>query len=166
MIRLARADDLAGVHAIYMHPDVVPFLGVDPMPLEAFGDVFAGLCAGATFLVLEQDGRVAGFCRVTRHAGRAAHVAYLGTFALAPAVHGRGLARAFLEHVVAQLEAQGVRRVELMVEADNAHAIAFYRRLGFEHEGTLRAAYKRAGQAHYVDELLMGRLLEELPRLG
>ena len=125
MIRLARPGDLAEVHAIYMHPAVVPFLGFDPMPLEAFRDVYSGLCADATFFVLEeQDGGIAGFCRASRHSGRAAHVAYLGTFAIAPAARGRGLACGFLETLIAQLQAQGVRRVELMVEADNAHAIA------------------------------------------
>lgn len=32
--RLATAEDLEAVHAIYMHEDVVPFLGFDPMPLR------------------------------------------------------------------------------------------------------------------------------------
>jgi RimJ/RimL family protein N-acetyltransferase len=53
----------------------------------------------------------------------------------------------------------GIRRVELMVEADNPRAFAFYRKLGFEQEGRLRAAYKRANELDFVDELLMARLL-------
>jgi RimJ/RimL family protein N-acetyltransferase len=36
--------------------------------------------------------------------------------------------------------------------------LAFYRKLEFEQEGRLRAAYKRANQTDYVDELLMARL--------
>ena len=57
------------------------------------------------------------------------------------------------------LRQDGVSRVELLVEADNPRALAFYRKLGFEQEGRLRAAYKRAHQAEYVDEILMARLL-------
>jgi putative acetyltransferase len=58
------------------------------------------------------------------------------------------------------MRAVGVLRVELMVEEDNARGIAFYRKLGFEHEGRLRGAYKRASQSGYVDELLMARWLD------
>ena len=57
------------------------------------------------------------------------------------------------------MRADGIRRVELMVEADNPRAFAFYRKLGFEQEGRLRAAYKRANEPDYVDEILMARLL-------
>jgi len=53
--------------------------------------------------------------------------------------------------------------VELMVEADNQRAFAFYTKLGFVQEGLLRAAYKRAGDPHYIDEIYMARLLTELP---
>jgi hypothetical protein len=31
--------------------------------------------------------------------------------------------------------------------------------LGFEHEGTLRSAYERASDSHYLDELLTAKLL-------
>jgi ribosomal protein S18 acetylase RimI-like enzyme len=161
-IRPAHAGDEAAVYAIYMHPAVVPFLGHDPMPPVAFSAVFRGLLDAGGFLVLEHAAAVAGFCRIVRQPGRAAHVAYLGTFAVDPALHGAGLARWMVEQLVERLQSEGVLRVELMVEADNARALSFYRRLGFVHEGTLRAAYKRAGETHYVDELWLGRLLGEL----
>lgn len=164
MLRPVRREDLPAVHAIYMDPRVVPFLGVDPMPIEAFAPVFDALLAAGGFVALEHDDRLVGFCRVSRYAGRAAHVAMLGTLALSPAVHGAGLARSFIEALLERLRAEGVARVELQVEADNPRAIAFYRRLGFQHEGTQRAAYRRAGQEHYADELMMARLLVPVPR--
>lgn len=166
MLRLATPADLDAVHGIYMHPAVVPFLGHEPMVLDAFRPVFGDLLAGGGFHVWEGDhGSVRGFCRAARHPGRAAHAAYLGTFAVHPDERGSGLAATILQAVIGHLQARGVLRVELMVEADNLRAQAFYRRLGFEQEGVLRAAYKRAGQAHYVDECLMARLLAPLPRL-
>ena len=74
---------------------------------------------------------------------------------------GLGVAGAMLEDAIARLRRAGVRRVELTVEADNPRAIAFYQRLGFMHEGTQRAAYKRAADDGYVDELMYGLLLDD-----
>jgi len=51
--------------------------------------------------------------------------------------------------------------VELYAESDNELALAFYKRLGFVHEGTLRAFYKRAHEAHHVDEYALGLLFDD-----
>jgi ribosomal protein S18 acetylase RimI-like enzyme len=163
MLRLASPADLEAVFTIYMHPDVVPFLGYDPMSLDDFRSVFKELVDCQSFYVFERDGTIAGFCRTTRQAGRASHVAYLGTFAVAPSSRGSGVARELLEEVIAMLKAQGVLRVELMLESDNPRALAFYKKLGFEQEGVMRAAYKRSSEPHYVDEIFMARLLADLP---
>lgn len=160
--RLATAADLDRVHAIYMHERVVPFLGVDPMSRDEFAAVFDALVASGQFHVVERDGRIVGFYRVSRHEGRARHAACLGTFAIAPEAQGSGLATSILETVFARLATDGVLRIELMVEADNPRAQAFYRKLGFELEGRLRAAYRRAGESAYVDELLMAKLMPPL----
>ncbi|HEY6125456.1 MAG TPA: GNAT family N-acetyltransferase [Steroidobacteraceae bacterium] len=156
--RLARPDDLVSVHRIYMHDDVVPFLGQDPMPLDGFRPVFEGLLATNSFFVAVRDDEVHGFYRVNRQKGRSRHVAILETLAIAPSERGTGFAQAMIGEALECLRADGVRRVELTVEADNPRALAFYQKLGFEQEGRLRAAYKRAHQAEYVDELLMARL--------
>jgi len=160
MRRLVIPADRDRVYDIYMHDEVVPYLGFDPMPRDAFSKVFDPLFESGCFYVYELDGQVQGFYKAQRHIGRAAHVAYLGTLAVAPEVKGRGVAGAMLEDAIARLRRAGVRRVELTVEADNPRAIAFYQRLGFMHEGTQRAAYKRAADDGYVDELMHGLLLD------
>ena len=157
--RLATLHDLAAVHAIYMHPEVVPYLGIDPAPLADFAPVFAALVQTDAFFVALKDGEVRGFYRVNRHPGRSRHAAALETLAVAPSEKGTGFAQAMISEALEFMRAEGILRVELMVEADNPRAVAFYRKLGFEQEGRLRAAYKRAGEAGYVDELLMARLL-------
>ena len=162
-LRLARDSDLESVFAIYMHEDVIPFLGYDPMSRDEFRPVFRELVASESFYVVESAGEILGFCRATRQPGRARHVAYLGTLAVSPKARGTGLAKQLLEAVIERVRGEGVLRVELMLEDDNPRALAFYRKLGFEHEGTLRSAYKRAHQAHYVNELMMGKLLAPLP---
>ena len=153
MRRLATPADEQRVYDIYMHPDVERYLGFDPMPREHFGKVFEPLFESAGFYVFEDDGVV------QRHLGRAAHVAYLGTLAVAPEVRGSGLARRMMQEALAKLAASGIRRVELTVEADNPRAIAFDERFGFAHEGTQRAAYKRSSDEGFVDELMYGLLL-------
>jgi putative acetyltransferase len=157
--RLATRGDLAAVHAIYMHPEVVPYLGIDPVPLPEFEPVFTALLETNAFFVVENAGVVRGFYRVSRYQGRARHVAMLQTLAVDPQVKGSGLAASMVNEAIDCLRAEGVSRVELQVEADNPRGIAFYRKLGFELEGRLRAAYKRADQPEYVDEMLMAKLL-------
>ncbi|HEV7607631.1 MAG TPA: GNAT family N-acetyltransferase [Steroidobacteraceae bacterium] len=157
--RLARHDDLAAVHRIYMDDEVVPFLGIDPMPLDDFRPVFEGLLATKAFFVAARDDEVRGFYRVNRQKGRSQHVAVLETLAISPSEKGTGFAQAMIAEALECMRQEGIRRVELMVEADNPRALAFYRKLEFEQEGRLRAAYKRANQPDYVDELLMARLI-------
>ena len=91
--------------------------------------------------------------------GRVGHVALLGTLAVDPRRHGQGIGRAMVADAIERLRADGIRRIELYAESDNTQALRFYRQLGFVHEGTLRDFYKRADQAHYVDEYVMGLLL-------
>jgi len=160
--RAATPDDLVAVHAIYMHPEVVPYLGIDPVPLNEFKPVFDALLASNAFFVAPCDGCVHGFYRVNRQEGRARHVATLQTLAIAPAAKGSGLAPAMIEEALDCMRMDGIVRVELMLEVDNPRALAFYRKLGFEQEGVLRAAYKRSHESHYVDEILMSRLLAPL----
>ena len=57
----------------------------------------------------------------------------------------------------------GVLRIELTVYADNAAAIALYRKFAFEPEGTHRAYALRDGA--YVDALAMARLHPDPPAL-
>jgi len=158
MRRLVSPGDFNRVYDIYMHETVVPFLGFDPMPREAFGKVFEPLFESGCFYVYEVDGMVMGFYKAQRHVGRTAHVAYLGTLAMAPEAQGRGIAVDMMQDAISRLWRTGITRIELTVEADNHRAIAFYERLGFVHEGTQRAAYKRAEDAGYVDELMYGLL--------
>ena len=160
MRRLATLHDIEAVHAICSHEKVLPYLTYERMPLEDFGPIYQPLLDSGSFFVWEQDGVVAGFYRATRLPGRAGHVVQLGTLAVDPRRHGQGVALAMVGDAIARLKADAsVRRVELYAEADNERGLRFYRKLGFVEEGRLRDFYKRAGQDHFVDELVMGLLL-------
>ena len=159
MRRLALPDDIRDVFSIYSHEQVVPFLTYEPMSLADFDGVYADLLASGSFFVWQVDGEIAGFYKSSRYPGRARHVALLGTLAVDPRRHGQGIGRAMVGDAIERLRAEGIRRIELYAESDNTQALRFYRQLGFVHEGTLRDFYKRADQAHYVDEYVLGLLL-------
>lgn len=164
MRRLAQPTDLERVFSIYAHPQVVPYLTYEPMDLAAFGPLFDELVRSGCFWLWERGGEVAGFYKATRYPGRVNHVVLLGTLAVDPQFHGQQVGRAMVEDAIAHFRAEGIRRVELFAESDNAAALAFYQRLGFVHEGTLREFYKRAHEAHYVDEHVLGLLLDSAPQ--
>lgn len=161
MRRLARPDDLDAVFAIYSHPQVVPYLTYEPMDRASFVAIHDELVRSGCFWIWEMDGAIAGFYRATRYPGRVSHVLLLGTLAVDPARHGQGVGKAMIGDALTHFRAAGIRRVELYAESDNDQALAFYKRLGFVVEGTLRDFYKRADQAHYVDEHVLGLLLIE-----
>ncbi|RST52780.1 GNAT family N-acetyltransferase [Variovorax sp. MHTC-1] len=160
MRRLAAPQDIEAVFSIYTHEKVVPFLTYEPMLLDEFEGIYEELLDSGCFYVWEVDGAVAGFYKATRYPGRGRHVALLGTLAVDPRRHGQGVGHAMLTDAVERLKADGVRRIELYAESDNVQALRFYGKLGFAHEGTLRQFYKRADEPHYVDEYVLGLLVE------
>lgn len=159
MRRLAQPEDQARVHAIHSHPQVSPFLTYEPMPLQDFGPVYDEMLASGAFYVWTVAGRIAGFYRITRYPGRASHVALLRTLAVDPDAQGQGIAQAMVADALLHLRADGIRRVELYAESDNARALRFYEKLGFQQEGRLRGFYRRAHESQDVDEIVMGLLL-------
>jgi RimJ/RimL family protein N-acetyltransferase len=60
-------------------------------------------------------------------------------------------------------EEMNLHRVDLTVDADNARAIACYRKCGFVEEARLRRA--RYGRGRYGDQLIMGMLSDEFSAL-
>ncbi len=83
MIRLARPSDINDVYRIYMDASVIPWLGHDPMTLDAFRAVFAKYLGAENFFVAERDGAVSRQplrgprqpCRGNRNARRPARPA-------------------------------------------------------------------------------------------
>jgi mycothiol synthase len=80
------------------------------------------------FLIAERDGVMIGFHWTKVHPEGLGEVYVVG---VDPDLHGGGLGRALTQAGLRYLYAQGLRTVLLYVEADNAPALAVYRRLGF-----------------------------------
>jgi putative acetyltransferase len=87
---------------------------------------------------------------------RRAHAMHLG-MAVRDDFQGRGVGSALMKAMVDLADGWlNVTRLELTVFADNARAIALYRKFGFEVEGTHQAYALRAGR--FVDALFMARV--------
>ncbi|HEV8392359.1 MAG TPA: GNAT family N-acetyltransferase [Dongiaceae bacterium] len=97
-----------------------------------------------------------GLTRLTR--ARRAHVGELG-MGVRDDWQGKGVGSALMQAALDLADNWlGLRRLELRVYADNAPAIALYRKFGFEIEGTHRAYAIRNGI--YVDSISMARIVE------
>lgn len=90
--------------------------------------------AHGRLFVLRDDGRVAGMANalVSVSTAEGGPVLILEDVILAASHRGGGHGRRLVEHVLAWARSQGMRRVTLLADRDNAAALAFYERLGFE----------------------------------
>lgn len=115
-----------------------------------------GLRNGRVHCVAVDGDRVVGWCDVNPKT----HVAlrHSGVLGMGVAVthRGQGVGAALLRTTLETAAARGLTRIELTVRADNAAAIALYRRFDFELEGRLRGYLLLDGQEY--DALQMARL--------
>jgi GNAT superfamily N-acetyltransferase len=84
--------------------------------------------------VMRVDGRVVGMANalITVSTAQGAPVLLLEDVIVSRATRGGGLGRRLVEHVCDWARTQGMTRVTLLADKDNAPALAFYDRLGFE----------------------------------
>lgn len=109
--------------------------------------------------VAEVDDVVVGWCDVIRSDRPVfRHCGFLG-IGLVAEYRGLGIGRALMIAAIEASFALGMARIELTVRADNARAIALYRRLGFLTEGHLRKQALVDGQFH--DALVMALIAGE-----
>jgi mycothiol synthase len=84
-------------------------------------------------LAVDADGSVLGYHWTKIHPGVDGHppLGEVYVIGVVPAAQGRGLGRLLTVLGIRHLQRQGVDAVMLYVDADNASAVALYRRLGF-----------------------------------
>jgi ribosomal protein S18 acetylase RimI-like enzyme len=96
--------------------------------------------------VAVSDGVIVGWCDVIPANDRTchAHVGVLG-IGIIPAFRGKGLGRELMTAAIAKARAKGLTRIELTVREQNTNAVALYKKLGFELEGTKKNAVRVDG---------------------
>jgi putative acetyltransferase len=159
MRRRATPQDFEDVYQIFMDESVNPFLNVAPMDRRSFRPLFEELLEEGTLHVCEVEGAVAGLYTLRRRVRRLSHVAHISSFALKGAYQGQGLGTRIMEEIIAELRAEGFRRLDMTVESDNLTAIHFYHKLGFKIEGLLHRYFKREYEDQYTDNYTMALLL-------
>jgi len=168
-VRRARPTDADDMVRVMGDGGVYANLMQLPYPSEAMWrarlEEMAAPASTAVLLVAERAGRVVGSAGLHPATQiRRRHTAMLG-ISVDPACQRQGVGSALMQAVCDYADnwAQ-VLRIELTVFADNAGAIALYRRFGFRHEGTHVAFAMRQGA--YQDVNSMARLHPKPPQLS
>jgi len=107
----------------------------------------------ARFLVLADEGNVAGYALALLHKQRSS--ARLYSIAIAPRLSGRGFGRILLREMERVVGREGWHRLRLEVRADNLAAIALYQSEGFQEVDRL--------PRYYADHMLAIRFEKLLP---
>lgn len=157
--RLATANDLDFIYAIYMDEHSNPYLTYDFMEKEDFEKIYTELLATKTLFVAEGGGRSLGTYRIIPKHYRQAHTVYLGSFGIPHSLQGKGYGFRILEDIKGLVKQNGQSRIELTVDVTNLAAIHLYKKAGFETEGIIRHSYKLASTGKFYDEFLMAVLL-------
>jgi ribosomal-protein-alanine N-acetyltransferase len=126
--------------------------GVDERSAEAYANEL-GL-AWSRVTVAEVDGEVVGAAIVWLVEDEAE----LHWVTVHPDQRRRGVARALMQAVIADVRGRGARRMLLEVRRSNASAQALYRAVGFAAIGVRKSYYQRDGE----DAVLMELLIEPL----
>jgi RimJ/RimL family protein N-acetyltransferase len=153
---------VAGFHklldAVARERRYLAFLEAPPVA-ETRRFVLKNLRSGAPQFVAVDEGRVVGWCDVTRKPREA--MRHSGTLGMGVAAthRGRGVGAELLRTTLEAALARGLSRIELVVRIDNEPAIALYQRFGFEVEGRQRDALRVDGVPY--DTLLMALLADQ-----
>ncbi|WP_322012529.1 GNAT family N-acetyltransferase [Paraburkholderia sp. J12] len=122
---------------------------------------FDGRSQGSIVICAEYESRVVGHASLLVGQPRRSHCAGLG-ICVHDAFQGRGVGSALMGALVEYADGSlGLRRLELEVFADNAPAIALYRKFGFVEEGRARGGSIRNGAL--ADTLYMARYADAPP---
>jgi len=160
MRRETTREDFNRIYEVYMDETVNPYVNFEIMSEEEFRPIFEKMIESGESQIYELNGEVIAALAVRRFQYRLKHLAYIGAFGIKQKYQGKGFGIKIMQELIRDLRMDGVKRIELRVEADNKRAINFYRKLGFEAEGTHRKYMKRERDADFIDTHLMGLLLD------
>lgn len=158
-VRAATPDDAPAMCTILEGDQVLDGTLRIPHTTEASTTESLRQHANQQVLVAVDGDEVVGMLVLVTHleAPRFHHVAHIDLVATHEDHRHRGVASLLIRSVIDMAEQwMAIERLELIVFAGNEGAIRLYRRLGFEHEGTMRSYAFARGR--YTDAHIMARL--------
>ena len=162
IVRDALLADLPIIQSIYAHHvlhGLASFEEVPPDVAEMERRYRELLARGLPYVVVESDGRVAGYAYAGPYRTRPAYRYTLeDSVYIAPDAIGRGLGRIALAEVIRRTADLGFRQmIAIIGDSANRPSIALHEKLGFRYSGTLQAVGFKFGR--WVDSVLMQRSL-------
>lgn len=159
LVRGVEERDQVGVHDLLTSTWVIE--GTMRVPFSRRSDTAERLSPrpGVHQLVAEVDGEVAGFLELVTYPSEARHrhAGEINLVCTAARFARQGIGRRLMESAISLADDWlGLRRLGLIVFADNPGAFALYEQLGFRHEGTMRDYVYKRGE--YVDAHVMSRI--------
>ncbi len=154
-IRKATIEDFDKIYPIYMDKTVNPYMSFPVMSREDFLPLFQKLLG--ELMLYEEGNNVLALFIVTRFPYRSSHVAYISRVAINPNFQNKGFGSQLFTKIISDAKENDITRLELKVESDNHNAIKFYKKMGFQIEGTLKGYFNREGEI--VDEHIMALLI-------
>lgn len=121
---------------------------------------------GWVAVLVEVDGQIAGLLHFEN--GPRRRIAHRGTLGMGVLrqYRGLGVGAALMRALIEWAEREPLlEKLCLAVLADNAPAMALYRKFGFVEEGRRKREIRR-GDGDYVDDILMARFLDDSPPCG
>ncbi len=155
MLVAAVANDLDFFYALYMHPQVNPYLLYEMMDKENFVPIFNELLQQKVlYKYVTNDGEV-GMCKLILLKHRNSHLMYLGGLAIHPSQAGKGYGQKIMQDIIVFAKANHILRIELSTSVENEKAIALYKKIGFTNEGILKKYTHLKSESRFIDEVLM-----------
>ncbi len=152
-VRLADRRDAADIAAIYrpfVTSTIISF-EIDPPDEAQMADRMAHTIVRYPWLVVECDGRIAGYAYATRHRERAAYQWSVDTSAyLHPDYWRKGLGRRLYRSLIAILTAQGFVNAYAGITLPNPASVGLHEAVGFQPLGVYRSVGYKLGAWHDV----------------
>jgi L-amino acid N-acyltransferase YncA len=158
VVRDALPADLQIVQSIYSHHVLHGLASFEEVPPDAaemerrYRDIIA---RGLPYVVVECDGRVAGFAYAGPYRTRPAYrYTVEDSVYIEPDAVGKGLGHAALSEVIRRATARGLRQmIAIIGDSGNLPSIRLHERVGFRHATTLRAVGFKFDR--WVDSVIM-----------
>jgi L-amino acid N-acyltransferase YncA len=161
MIREVRLSDAQAIADIYRHhvlTGTATFEIEPPTITETAAKIEKILAQKSAFLVIEADGKLAGYAYATPFRDRPAYIMTCeDSIYLHPDQMGKGFGSQLLSALIDAAEAVGFRQIIGVVGGGEPASVALHVKFGFEHRGTMKSVGRKFGL--WLDTVYMQRAI-------